>query len=115
MLPSRSSSAWPVLAALAAMVVLATVITMLFSVQSARNNEIVAGPGAGAEDAAAAEYVAIDGDFESEFTLATSTLLSDITASVDSLVTTGDEWAFGSLSNELQIATTSLWEEMESF
>ncbi|MCL4196861.1 MAG: hypothetical protein KJZ69_05145 [Phycisphaerales bacterium] len=115
MLPSRSSSAWPVMAALAAMVVLATVITMLFSVQSARNNEIVAGPGAGAEVAAAAEYVAIDGAFESEFTLATSTLLSDITASVDSLVTTGDEWAFGSLSNELQIATTSLWEEMESF
>ncbi len=114
MLPSRPSSAWPVLAAMAAMVILATIITMLFSVQSARNNQIVADPGE-SEGAEAAPYIALDGDFESEFSLATSTLLSDITASVDSLVTTGSEWAYGSLSSELQIATTSLWEEMESF
>jgi len=108
MLPMRSWSAWPVLAAMAALVALATVVAVLFSVQSARNNIAI-------EPSEQAEYLAIDEDFESEFTVATSALLSDISASVDSLVTTGDDWAYGSLSDELQIAATSLWEEMSSF
>gem|GEM_PF-6484900 len=113
MLPVRAWSAWPIMAALAALVVLATTIAILFSVQAARNNqpdqvaqEIVTEP---------SEYAAVDDEFESEFNVATSALMSDITASVDSLVTSSDEWAYGALSSELQTATSNLWEDLDSF
>lgn len=113
MLPVRAWSAWPIMAALAALVVLATTIAILFSVQATRNNR--------SDDVATdtpvepGEYAAVDEQFESEFNVATSALMSDISASVDSLVTSGDEWAYGSLSSELQTATSNLWEDLDSF
>lgn len=114
MLPGHGWSAWPVMAALAALVVVATGIAILYSVQSARNNrQIVLDPAT--EGDAAIEYSVIDDDFEDEFEVATSALMSDISASVDSLVAGGDEWAHGALASELQSATSSLWEDLDSF
>ncbi len=112
MLPARSWSAWPIMAALAAVVVLAITIAMLFSVQAQRNN--YQDPQL-ANVEPAEETPAVDEEFESEFSVAASTLMSDITASVDSLVSRGDEWAYGSLASDLQTATSSLWEDLDSF
>ncbi|MCC6908865.1 MAG: hypothetical protein IT430_13055 [Phycisphaerales bacterium] len=112
MLPARAWSAWPIMASLAAVVVLSITIAMLFSVQAQRNNEqqpLVTDVGENTE------LAPIDEQFESEFNVATSTLMSDITASVDSLVSQGDEWAYGSLASDLQTATSSLWEDLDSF
>ena len=115
MLPTRSWSAWPILAAMAAMVVVATLIAVLYSVQAARNNYADPLQQMAAETAAPSRYSAVDDAFEGEFSVATGTLMSDITASVDSLVTSSSEWAYGSLSSELQTATSNLWEDMNSF
>ena len=102
------------MAALAAMVVVATLIAVLYSVQAARNN--YADPGTVARKISApSEYADVDDEFESEFAVATSTLMSDIASSVDSLVTSSDEWAYGSLFSEMQTATSNLWEDVNSF
>lgn len=115
MLPSRAWSAWPIMAALAAVVVVATLIAVLYSVQAARNNYADPGTDLAKEITAPSEYSDVDDEFESEFAVATSSLMSDISASVDSLVTSSDEWAYGSLSSELQTATSNLWEDVNSF
>lgn len=116
MLPSHSWSAWPVLGALAALVALATIIAILFSVQSARNNRNHYATGDELDlDAASTDYPAIDGEFDSAFSVASSALFSEISASVDALLSGGDEWAFSSLANQLQDSTTNLWEDMSSF
>lgn len=113
LLPVRSWSAWPVLGALAALVALATFIAVVFSVQSTWNNYATNdGPGF---DAGSAEYLAIDGEFDSAFSVASSALYSDISATVESLLSSGDEWAFSSLASQLQVSTTNLWEDMSSF
>lgn len=111
MLPNRSWAAWPILAALAAVVVMAITIAMMFSVQAERNNY----QDQVAVDETPVELLAVDDDFESEFNVATSALMSDITASVDSLVSRGDEWAYGSLASDLQTATSNLWGDLDSF
>lgn len=115
MLPNRSWSAWPIMAALAAMVVVATLIAVLYSVQAARNNYTDPVPQVATQATTPSQYSDVDDEFESEFNVATSALMSDITASVDSLVTSSNEWAYGSLSSELQAATSNLWEDMNSF
>jgi len=114
MLPNRSWSAWPIMATLAAMVVVATLIAVLYSVQAARNN--YADPETVVQEILApSEYADVDDEFESEFAVASSSLMSDISASVDSLVTSSDEWAYGSLFIELQWATSNLWEDVNTF